>query len=170
MDPPSSGVEDKAAIRKRDYKHLLAKYKNVEAANDFFKLQLQDLNARLKIEQKEKERLHEDLQKARSDICNRKPPNGQQHFAADVEEVNARLKEAYKKLDEEFELREQLTKDLDYTKTMLMAEGRVCALFYKHHHYEFYTFTQNHNLSTVRQCGFVGEDRIVRRDEGKKRE
>lgn len=122
-------LEEKREIRKRDYKHLLSKYKNVEAANDFFKLQLQDLNARLKIEQKEKERLHEDLQKARNDICNRKP-NGANvvphEHDADVEEMNNRLREAYKKLEEEFDLRDQLSKDLDYTKTMLLAEGRVC--------------------------------------------
>jgi hypothetical protein len=131
MDHPSTAAEERREIRKRDYKHLLNKYKNVEAANDFFKLQLQDLNTRLKIEHKEKERLHEELQKARSDICNRRPngaSNGQQHDA-DVEEVNARLKEAYRRLDEEFDLRDQLSKDLDYTKTMLLAEGRVCFIF-----------------------------------------
>jgi predicted RNase H-like nuclease (RuvC/YqgF family) len=120
----TTAEQEKHEVRKRDYKHLLAKYKNSEEANDFFKLQLQDLNARLKLEQKDKERLHQELQRARSDICNKSHGHGVSPDA-DIEEVNTRLKEAYKKLDEEFELREQLNKDLEYTKAMLLAEGKV---------------------------------------------
>lgn len=117
---------DQGEIRKRDYKHLLSKYKNSEEANAFFKLQLQDLNARLKLENKEKERLHQELQKARSEIL-KKPLNhqGGSLHDADLEEVNARLKEAYQKLEEEFDLREQLNKELEYAKAMLLAEEKT---------------------------------------------
>lgn len=120
----ASATKDNQELRKSDYKYLLQKYKTVEEANDFFKLQLQDLNARLKIEHKEKERLYQELKKARLEIVN-KPSGHGALLDADIEEVNARLKEAYSKLEEEFELREQLNKDLEYTKNMLLAEGRV---------------------------------------------
>jgi hypothetical protein len=120
----STAEQEKHEIRKKDYKQLLAKYKNAEEANDFFKQQLQDLNARLKIEHKDKERLRHELQKARSDIINK--PNGHGvPTGSDIEVVNLRLKEAYNKLEEEFELREQLSQDLEYTKAMLSAEGKV---------------------------------------------
>jgi hypothetical protein len=121
--------QERREIRKRDYKQLLAKYKNAEEANDFFKLQLQELNAKLKIEHHDKERLRQELQKARSDITNKPNGHGASHDS-DIEEVNLRLKEAYNKLEEEFELREQLGKDLEYTKAMLLAEGKVTTNIY----------------------------------------
>lgn len=122
MTSHSLTAEEKA--RKRDYKQLLAKYKNAEEANNFFKLQLQDLNARLKIEHNDKERLRQELHKARNEIT--KKPNGHGiHPDADIEELNSRLRESYQKLEEEFELRDQLSQDLEYTKAMLAAEGKV---------------------------------------------
>ncbi len=139
-------VEDKKEIRKKEYKNLLTKYKNVEETNDFFKIQLQDLTARLKVEQKEKERLHEELQKARSDLCSKRitSPTHSSHSTTNTNtntnsesnnntinegDITEKLKEAYKQLDDEFQFREQLAKDLDYTKTMLLAEEKVHIIF-----------------------------------------
>ena len=117
-------LEENYDIHKIDYKQLLVKYKDAEEANDSFKLQLQDLNSRLNLEHKDKEQLRLELHKARNDMLNN--PKGYLISPdADIEEVNLRLKEAYQKLEEEFELREKLNSDLEHTKSMLLAEGKV---------------------------------------------
>lgn len=89
----------------------------LEESNDIWKRQVAELQAKLKNEMKENEKLREELIKARNDLKN--------SIEDDIVELQARLKESYLKLNEEAQLREDTQKELDYTKHMLLAEGKT---------------------------------------------
>lgn len=134
---------------KKNYKDLLEKYKHRQDSNEFLKVQLQDMSTKLKQEQRDKEKLREEVTRVRTELVGRHSPipiasnndsgsNGsptpspsaspsafQRDREVIIDGLQQKLKEAYNRLDEEMILHEETKHNLEYYKQMLSVEGKV---------------------------------------------